>query len=116
MPIVELTTNVKVADPKAFSLGLNKAAAAALGMDGYVTVSYNYNETVTFAGTHDPAFLLRVTTLGNGTEKNEVFSKTLFEYLEQALGAPSNRGYIIFNDPGHINLGHKGTTFATIFK
>lgn len=29
-------------------------------MDGYVTVSYNYNETVTFAGTHDPAFLLRV--------------------------------------------------------
>ncbi|KAJ7145999.1 Tautomerase/MIF superfamily [Mycena epipterygia] len=116
MPILELTTNVKVADPKAFSLALNKVTAAALGMDGYVTVSYNYNETVTFAGTHDPAFLLRVTTLGNGTEKNELFSKTLFAHLEEALGAPLDRGYIVFNDPGHIDLGYKGTTFATIFK
>ncbi|KAJ7631902.1 Tautomerase/MIF superfamily [Mycena polygramma] len=116
MPILELTTNVKVADPKAFSLALNKAAAAALGKDGYVTVSYTYNETVTFAGTHEPAFLLRVTTLDNGTEKNEVFSKTLFAHLEEALGAPADRGYIIFNDPGRINLGYKGTTFATLFK
>ncbi|KAK7031592.1 Tautomerase/MIF [Favolaschia claudopus] len=116
MPIVELTTNVQVADPKAFSLDLNKAAAAALGMDGYVTVSYNYNETLTFAGTHDPAFILRVTTLGNGTDKNDLFSKALSGFLEESLKAPSDRGYIIFNDPGHINLGHKGTTFATLFK
>ncbi|KAK7059566.1 hypothetical protein R3P38DRAFT_2495829 [Favolaschia claudopus] len=78
---------------------LNKAAAAALGMDGYVTVSYTYtyNETLTFAGTHAPAFILRVVscnnmfkrirlnivqlTLGNGTDKNESFSKTLSEFL-----------------------------------
>ncbi|KAJ7747627.1 Tautomerase/MIF [Mycena maculata] len=116
MPILELTTNVKVSDPKQFSLDLNTEAAKVLGMGPYVTVSYNYNETVTFAGTHAPAFIMRVTTLGNSTDKNEQFSKALFAHLEAALGTPSDRGYIIFNDPSHINLGHKGTTFATLFK
>ncbi|KAJ7146001.1 Tautomerase/MIF [Mycena epipterygia] len=121
MPIFELTTNVKVADPKAFSLVLNKAAIAALAValgpgivDEYMTVSYTYNETVTFAGTHDPAFVLHVSS-GAETEKNEAMSKILFVHLEEALGAPSDRGYILFNNSGLINVGHKGTTFANLF-
>ncbi|KAJ7146053.1 hypothetical protein C8R44DRAFT_756453, partial [Mycena epipterygia] len=74
---------------------------------------YTYNETVTFAGTHDPAFVLRVLS-GAGTERNEVMSKTLFAHLAEALGTPSDRGYIVFNNPGAINLGYQGMTFATL--
>ncbi|KAG6847877.1 hypothetical protein C0991_001278, partial [Blastosporella zonata] len=90
------------------------AAAAAFGMDGYVTVSYQYSESIIFAGTHDPAFILRVTTLGNGTDKNESFAKAFFGFLEKELGVPDNRGYIIFNDPTPVNLAHKSTTFAVL--
>ncbi|KAG6918621.1 hypothetical protein DXG01_013032 [Tephrocybe rancida] len=104
----------QVADVKDFTLKLNKAAAAALGMDGYVTVSYNYNESLIFSGTHAPAFVLRVVTLGNGTDKNEAFAKSFFSFFEKELGIPDNRGYIIFNDPSPVNLAHKSTTFAVL--
>ncbi|KAG6838286.1 hypothetical protein C0991_000503 [Blastosporella zonata] len=93
-------------------------------MDGYVTVSYQYSESIIFAGTHDPAFILRVTTLGNGTDKNESFAKAFFGFLEKELGVPDNRGYmfvdfyilkrVIFNDPTPVNLAHKSTTFAVL--
>ncbi|KAG6827589.1 hypothetical protein H0H92_011212 [Tricholoma furcatifolium] len=116
MPIVELNTNVKVADVKEFTIKLNKASAAAFGMDGYVTCSYQYNESIIFAGTHDPAFVLRVTTLGNPVEKNEGFAKSLFSFFSQELGIPDNRGYIIFNDPTPVNLAHRSTTFAVLLK
>ncbi|KAG6887760.1 hypothetical protein C0995_013012 [Termitomyces sp. Mi166 len=114
MPIVELNTNVKVDDVKAFTVSMNKASAAAFGMDGYVTCSYHYDESLIFAGTHAPAFVMRVTTLGNGTDKNEGFAKSLFGFLEKELGVPENRG--IFNDPGTVNLAHKSTTFAVLLK
>ncbi|KAG6818761.1 hypothetical protein H0H93_002066 [Arthromyces matolae] len=114
MPILELTTNVKLENVKQFTVDFGKAAAATFGMDGYVTTSYQYNESLIFAGTHAPAFVLRVTTLGNGTEKNADFAKGLFAFLEKQIGVPDNRGYIIFNDFAPVNLAHKSTTFDVL--
>jgi len=117
MPSLSLKTNVKIADPKAFSLEFSKFGAELLGKpEGYITVDYTYNETMTFAGTHDPAFTLTIVSLGNlAPHQTEKYSAIIFEWLKEKIGAKGNRGYIVFHDPGNANIGHEGTTFASIF-
>ncbi|ETW85382.1 hypothetical protein HETIRDRAFT_470362 [Heterobasidion irregulare TC 32-1] len=118
MPTLALTTNVKLADPKAFALEFSKAGAQILGKpEAYISVLYHYEEILTFNGTFDPALSLEITSLDNiSPEANEVYSKALFEFFEKHLGVSSARGYINFNDPGRAFLGYKGTTFEQIFK
>lgn len=117
MPSLLLTTNVKVADPKAFSLQLADFGAKTLQKPiKYISTAYTYNETLTFNGTFDPAFLLDINSLGNiNPAANAAYSKALFEFIKENLGIPDDRGYIVFTDPGNANMGHVGTTFATIF-
>ncbi|TFY70685.1 hypothetical protein EVG20_g2329 [Dentipellis fragilis] len=117
MPSLVLTTNVKVADPRAFSLEFSKLSAQILRKpEQYISISLQYNEHLTFKGNFDPAFLLVVTSLGNiSPEQNEEYSKLFFDYFARELGIPGDRGYITFYDPGNAYLGHQGTTFATIF-
>ncbi|KAJ7221688.1 Tautomerase/MIF superfamily [Mycena pura] len=118
MPYLELMVNVDIKDEKAFALELSKVGAEALGKpEAYITVSVTVNQTLTFAGTFDPAFSLSVVSLDNlGPEQNEKYSAILSKFLDDKLGIPSDRGYICFQDPGRGYLGYKGTTFATIFK
>jgi len=117
MPSLSLKTNVKIANPKAFSLEFSKFGAEVLGKpEVYITVDYTYNETLTFAGTHDPAFTLTIVSLGNlAPHQTEEYSAKIFEWLKEKIGTKSDRGYILFQDPGNAGIGHKGTTFATIF-
>lgn len=117
MPTVLLVSNVKVADARALSVDLAKFGAETLGKPlKYMAVSYKYDETLSFGGTFDPAFVLSIGSLGNiSPEKNVKYSKALFEYLRDKLGVEGDRGYITFNDPGNAYMGHEGTTFATIF-
>ncbi|KAG7441477.1 Tautomerase/MIF [Guyanagaster necrorhizus] len=115
MPIIELTTNVKVSDAKAFTTALSQKSAEILGMTKYITVTYKHDESMIFGGTYDPAFTMNVlTVLGIPTEKNASFSQCFFEFFEKELGIPNDRGYIVFNDPGSDRLGYKGTTFNII--
>jgi len=117
MPSLVLTTNVKVGDEKEFVLEFSKIAAAVLGKpEKYISVQYTYNETLTFAGTLEPALLLVITSLGNiNPSANEKYSAALFKFFQEKLGVPGDRGYITFYDPGNAYLGHEGTTFASIF-
>ncbi|KAF8162838.1 Tautomerase/MIF superfamily [Crassisporium funariophilum] len=117
MPTLNLVTNVKIADAKAFALEFSKFGAETLAKpEAYITVFITYNETLTFAGTFDPAISLRIDSLDNiNREVNEKYSKAFFDFFQEKLGVPSNRGYIAFIDPGRANMGHQGTTFATIF-
>jgi len=117
MPSLVLETNVKVNDPRTFVQNFSKASANALGKpEKYISVSYRYNEHLSFAGTFDPAFLLVITSLDNITpERNEAYSKDLFELINKELGVQGDRGYITFYDPGRAYLGYQGTTFAQIF-
>ncbi|KAF9059308.1 Tautomerase/MIF superfamily, partial [Rhodocollybia butyracea] len=114
MPIVQLTTNVKVADEKALSLSLAKAAAESFGMEGFISTSVSYNETLNFGGTHEPAFVLNLVIVGLVVEKHDGYAKSLFNFFEKELGVHSNRGYIIFNDPGAERIGYSGMTYKTL--
>ncbi|KAG6918012.1 hypothetical protein DXG01_016864, partial [Tephrocybe rancida] len=136
MPSLELSTNVKIDNPKDFALGFSKFSADTLAKpEDYITVKYIYNETLTFRGTFDPAFTLNVISLDNLNEElNEKYSKAFFDYFKKNLGIQGDRGYMYvtpfrvrvgdcftrsllstFIDPGRGFLGYQGTTFATIF-
>jgi len=114
MPTLQLTTNVKVEDAKAFVLELSKLASTTLGKpESFVSVSYTYEEALSFAGTFEPAFLLTIISLGNiNQEANVKYSKDFFGFFESKLGVPDNRGYITFIDPGRPNMGYKSSTFG----
>ncbi|KAI0303513.1 Tautomerase/MIF [Multifurca ochricompacta] len=117
MPALVLETNVKVSNPKDFVQSFSKFSANLLGKpESYISVSYKYNEFLSFHGTFDPAFLLTITSLDNITpELNEAYSKDLFAFFKEELKTPGDRGYVTFYDPGRAYLGHNGTTFAQIF-
>ncbi|KII89298.1 hypothetical protein PLICRDRAFT_175506 [Plicaturopsis crispa FD-325 SS-3] len=117
MPSLQLITNVKVPDAKAFVLEFSKLAAKTLNKpENYISVTYTHNEVQTFQGTLDPAFNLVVTSLDNlSPSLNEGYSKVFFEFFHSKLGVPGDRGYITFTDPGRAYLGYQGTTFETIF-
>ncbi|EIW60867.1 Tautomerase/MIF [Trametes versicolor FP-101664 SS1] len=118
MPSLELKTNVFIADPKAFSLEFSKFAAETLNKpESYISVSYLYQEHLTFAGSFDPAFLLYITSLNNiNPEVNQQYSKAFFAYFKEKLSVEGTRGYITFSDPGRDYLGYNSTTVAAISK
>ncbi|KAL1950949.1 hypothetical protein VTO73DRAFT_98 [Trametes versicolor] len=118
MPSLELKTNVVIADPKTFSLEFSKFAAKTLDKpESYISVSYQYHEHLTFAGSFDPAFLLYITSLNNiNPELNQQYSKAFAAYFKEKLGVEDTRGYITFSDPGLDYLGYNSTTFGTIFR
>ncbi|GLB35468.1 putative tautomerase MIF [Lyophyllum shimeji] len=117
MPALNLTTNVKIADPKQFALDFSKVGADTLSKpELYISVNVTYNEHLTFGGTFDPAFLLHVVSLDNiSPALNEKYSKAFFDFFKKNLAVSEDRGYIIFDDPGRGFLGHHSTTFAEIF-
>ncbi|KAG9121590.1 hypothetical protein FRC07_002397 [Ceratobasidium sp. 392] len=120
MPSVVLSTNVKPRDEaheKELVVELSKFSAELLDKpEKYISVSYQYTRTLSFHGSFDPAFLMTITSLGNiNPEANDKYSKALFDWINDKLNIPGDRGYITFYDPGLAYLGHTGTTFATIF-
>ncbi|EAU88060.2 hypothetical protein CC1G_10833 [Coprinopsis cinerea okayama7 len=122
MPSLDLTTNVKIEDEKAFALEFSKASEmnmpwSILGKpEKYISVNVKYNPALTFAGSFDPAFLLTIVSLDNiKPDLNEKYSAELFAFFKEKLGVPGDRGYVVFNDPGRAYIGHQGTTFAAIF-
>ncbi|TCD63112.1 hypothetical protein EIP91_005984 [Steccherinum ochraceum] len=141
MPSLELKTNVKIADPKAFALEFAEFGAKVLGKPlEYISTSYQYNETLNFAGSFEPVFMLTIVrlipypfscsdriadessdgcaqvSLGNlNPTANEEYSKQFFPFFKEKLGVPHDRAYITYLDPGNSNLGYQSTHFGTIF-
>ncbi|KAI0648322.1 Tautomerase/MIF [Trametes meyenii] len=107
MPVIDLKTNVVIADPKAFCLEFSKFSAKILKKDeAYFSVNYNYHENMMFKASFEPNFLLHVTVLDTlSPQANEEASKAFSAFLKEKLGLLDNRGYIIFSDPGRSNVG-----------
>jgi len=117
MPTFGLTTNVHIADRKAFAIKFSKLCAETTEKpELYVSVKIDYNETLTFNGTFEPAFNFTIVSLDNiDHQKNEKYSKVFFDFFKKELGIPGERGYIHYVDPGRENLAYAGATFITHF-
>ncbi|KAF8352250.1 Tautomerase/MIF [Amanita rubescens] len=114
MPYLNLITNVKIADPKAFVLEFTKLGAKVLGKpEGLMCASYTYNETMAYAGTFEPAFQLFITSVGNlNPQANITYTSKISAFLKEKLGLADDRGYIFFSDPGAENTGYKSSTIV----
>ncbi|KAH8114287.1 Tautomerase/MIF [Phellopilus nigrolimitatus] len=94
MPSLQLTTNVKVA-----AMTLNKP-------EEMITISYIYNEFLSFAGTFEPALQLSVVAVDIiKPQANIGYSKSFFDFFGKRLGVRDDRGHITFFDPGRANYG-----------
>ncbi|KDQ59606.1 hypothetical protein JAAARDRAFT_626597 [Jaapia argillacea MUCL 33604] len=118
MPALQLTTNVQVPDTQAYVLQFSKLASETLGKpEQFFSINFNYNPTLTFAGTFDPAILLVITCLDAlSPEANEKYSKAFFDHFKETLGVPGDRGYITFYDPQAEYIATRGMTVATLRK
>ncbi|PGH01642.1 hypothetical protein GX51_05084 [Blastomyces parvus] len=119
MPFLELLTNAALSreQSKDLALSLSKKAAEILQKpESLISVQVRVDEILTFAGTHDPCFQLRITSLGSFTPDNNIrFSKAFTDFLKNKIGVENDRGYIIFYDPNYPNVGYKGTTGAELW-
>ncbi|KAF8842527.1 Tautomerase/MIF [Paxillus ammoniavirescens] len=119
MPMILLTTNVKLASDeatKAFVTDLSKFSAKTIGKDEKVfSVNFTHNPYLTFGGTFEPAFMLSITSLGNVNPTNsQLWSKAFTDFFKEKLGVASDRGYIAFLDPGEDFIGMRGSTVGAM--
>ncbi|PSR70892.1 hypothetical protein PHLCEN_2v13206 [Hermanssonia centrifuga] len=126
MPLLELQTNAKLDDPKAFIKEFSEVVFVAylqtLAAEllktplEYICVNYKYSEHLAFAGTFEPALLLSVASVeGLDAESNALHSQKLFGFFEKKLGVKDHRGYIVFVNPSKDFIGFHSTTAAKIF-
>ncbi|KAH7914051.1 Tautomerase/MIF superfamily [Hygrophoropsis aurantiaca] len=119
MPLITLTTNVKLGSEdatKAFVLKFSKFCAQTLEKpESAFSINVIYNPYLTFAGTFDPAIMLQIMSLYNtNAENSKVWSKALSEFFQEQLGVPSDRGYMAFLDPGPAFIGSRGSTIEAL--
>ncbi|KAF9521965.1 Tautomerase/MIF superfamily [Crepidotus variabilis] len=117
MPLITLITNVQVEDSKGLNLELSKFSSETLGMP-HIIISVNVvqSDSLSFAGSFDPAFFLKVESLGDNIspEANVKYTEAYSTFLKDKLSIPNDRGFIFFVDVGKTNIGFKGTTVAVL--
>ncbi|KAF9521964.1 Tautomerase/MIF superfamily [Crepidotus variabilis] len=118
MPFISLTTNVQIKDLKSLNLELSKSliiklSSETLGLpEALVSVHVIQNESLSFGGTSDPAFSLKIGTIS--TEANIKYTEAYSAFLKEKLSISNDRGFIFFVDVGKTNIGFKGTTVAVL--
>ncbi|CAG8631142.1 12135_t:CDS:2 [Ambispora leptoticha] len=113
MPSIEVKTNVKVQNHAEFLKEISILAATLLPhpVEG-MNVALQDGLSLLFANSDAPAYIVHINCLGGFGDnmKNREISKAFANFLTEKTGAPSNRGYLFFNDPGYANVGFAGTT------
>ncbi|KAH7890027.1 Tautomerase/MIF superfamily [Phlebopus sp. FC_14] len=120
MPVITLTTNVKLESDeaiKAFVLKLSEFSAKTIGKDeNLFCVNYQYNPFLSFAGTFDPTIVLSVINLySTNAENAKVWSAAFWKFLQENLAVPKDRGYMSFVDHDPALLGVRGTTATELW-
>jgi len=117
MPYLYLVVNVQVEDSKTLIAEITELAAKTLNKPkSYVSAVCTYNETLSFAGTFEPAYNLQITSLGSfdTSEGNVAVSKTFADYIQKKFGISPTRGYIALADPGRDRMGYGGSTIGAL--
>ncbi|XP_030764739.1 macrophage migration inhibitory factor homolog [Sitophilus oryzae] len=118
MPHFRLETNVpQESIPKDFPITLCKILAKSLGKPlNYCVATVVGGVNMSFGGTTEPAAQATLMSIGAlGVAENKKHSKALFEAVEQAIGVPANRMYILYQNSPTSDVGFNGTTFHDLF-
>ncbi|KAN0075403.1 Tautomerase/MIF superfamily [Tylopilus felleus] len=115
MPLVSLSTNAKFDSEdakRAFVSEFSKFSAKTIGKDEkHFNIDVHFNPYLTYGGTFEPAFMLKIISLDNVNPTNSrKWSKEFSTFFEEKLGVPNDRGLMGFTDPGPTFVGTRGTT------
>ena len=112
MPVLQITTNVSIADAGALAAKASSLAAGMLGKpESYVMVSVNGDADLIFAGSDAPCAHLALKSLGLPESETPDYSEQLCGFIEQQLGVPPARTYIEFVSPERHMFGWDNRTF-----
>lgn len=114
MPLLNLTTNARLADDQSAALlrTLSMAVADMLGKpERYVMVSLTPNPHMCFAGSGGPLAYIELKSIGLPEAHAGELSSRLCKLVSAELGIASERIYIEFSDARRTLWGWNGGTF-----
>jgi phenylpyruvate tautomerase len=114
MPLVKITTNQSLSDPRELLGGLSKLLSEAFGKpEHWIMTALDAPARMTFSGEEGPAAYIEVKNIGKMTpELTSRLSAEITKRTSQALGVPADRTYIEFSDAVGYLWGHDGETFG----
>ncbi|MDH5392862.1 MAG: phenylpyruvate tautomerase MIF-related protein [Gammaproteobacteria bacterium] len=111
MPVFVINTNIKI-EHDAVLHELSQLCADMLGKpESYVMIQINDQQKLIFAGSHQPAALCSLTSLGLNQQQTAGFSEKICGYLSSHLNIPAARTYIEFKSPERSLFGWNKSTF-----
>jgi len=112
MPLLEINTNTSIDNIAQIAEQASTLTAEMLGKpESYVMVRIQAEQTLTFAGTDEPAAHVKLKSLGLPEAKTPEFSAKLCDFLSSQLAISSARIYIEFASPERHMWGWDNGTF-----
>lgn len=112
MPLLQITTNVKIEDSTATAKDASRIVAGMLGKpESYVMVVVNAEASLVFAGSDEAAAHLKLKSLGLDEARTADYSNHLCAFIQNILGISPARIYIEFSSPERQMWGWDNRTF-----
>lgn len=112
MPLLEVTTNTKIDNSQHFAEQASALTAELLGKpESYVMVKILHEQTLTFAGSDEPAAHVKLKSLGLAEDKTTDLSASICTFINETLDISSARIYIEFASPERHMWGWDKRTF-----
>lgn len=112
MPVLNLHTNITIADKESLLKQASSLIAEELGKpEGYVMISISDREAMSFAGTTDPLAYVELKSIGLESARSASLSETICTFIAENLAIEPARIYIEFASPERKMFGWNGGTF-----
>ncbi len=117
MPLIKVQASVSAPEKSAVEQLLQSLSSALAKHTGkpeaYVMTAFEPDVAMTFAGTTDPVCYIEVKSVGSmSSSQTKSMSQDFCQKINEALGVPTNRIYIEFNDAKGSMWGWNGSTFG----
>ncbi len=117
MPLIKVQASVSAPEKSAVEKLLKNLSSALAKHTGkpeaYVMTAFEPDVAMTFAGTTDPVCYIEVKSVGSmSSSQTQSMSQDFCQKISEALGVPSDRIYIEFNDAKGSMWGWNGSTFG----
>lgn len=115
MPLLRISTAKQVTreDQEKILTEASSMVSKELGKpEGYVMTQFEGVETMTFAGSTEPACFLQLKSIGLPEAKTKELSAALCDFVDARLGIARNRVYIEFFDAPRTMWGFNSSTFG----
>ena len=112
MPLLEIFTNTVVDDEQIIATRASKLATEILNKpESYVMVRVQTEQSLLFAGTDEPAALVKLKSLDLPEKNTPEFSSKICDFISAEFNINSARIYVEFSNPERHMWGWDKRTF-----